>query len=126
MLHLCEVRLYSDQIGLIKECISQSPRCYRQSTKFLDLAELLRVAVVRAIFETNPGEKVQHMFPCAFPGDRGTQMPLAVLHCRGRCIVGWELLIRLFPWRCDLDHSRPIRRYLGWEKIRHASYSTTE
>ncbi|XP_072794287.1 NBAS subunit of NRZ tethering complex [Vicugna pacos] len=39
-----QVRLCSDRIGLIKECISQSPTCYRQSTKLLGLAELLRVA----------------------------------------------------------------------------------
>ncbi|XP_037669373.1 neuroblastoma-amplified sequence isoform X2 [Choloepus didactylus] len=39
-----QVRLYSDRIGLIKECISESPTCYKQSTKLLGLAELLRVA----------------------------------------------------------------------------------
>ena len=38
------VRLCSDRIGLIKECICQSPMCYKQSTKLLGLAELLRVA----------------------------------------------------------------------------------
>nr|XP_010945645.1 neuroblastoma-amplified sequence isoform X1 [Camelus bactrianus] len=39
-----QVRLCSDRIGLIKECISQSPTCYRQSAKLLGLAELLRVS----------------------------------------------------------------------------------
>ncbi|XP_033693886.1 NBAS subunit of NRZ tethering complex isoform X2 [Tursiops truncatus] len=39
-----QVRLCSDRIGLIKECICQSPMCYKQSTKLLGLAELLRVA----------------------------------------------------------------------------------
>ncbi|OWK10072.1 NBAS [Cervus elaphus hippelaphus] len=39
-----QVRLRSDRIGLIKECICQSPTCYKQSTKLLGLAELLRVA----------------------------------------------------------------------------------
>ncbi|XP_040848780.1 neuroblastoma-amplified sequence isoform X2 [Ochotona curzoniae] len=39
-----QVRLCSDRISLIKECISQSPTCYRQSSKLLSLAELLRVA----------------------------------------------------------------------------------
>ncbi|XP_042637798.1 neuroblastoma-amplified sequence [Orycteropus afer afer] len=39
-----QVRLFSDRIGLIKECISQSPTCYKQSAKLLGLAELLRVA----------------------------------------------------------------------------------
>ncbi|DAA24508.1 TPA: neuroblastoma amplified sequence [Bos taurus] len=39
-----QVRLCSDRIGLVKECICQSPMCYKQSTKLLDLAELLRVA----------------------------------------------------------------------------------
>ncbi|KAB0380519.1 hypothetical protein FD755_008303 [Muntiacus reevesi] len=39
-----QVRLCSDRIGLIKECIRQSPTCYKQSTKLLGLAELLRVA----------------------------------------------------------------------------------
>uniref|UniRef100_A0A8D1REX4 Neuroblastoma-amplified sequence n=1 Tax=Sus scrofa TaxID=9823 RepID=A0A8D1REX4_PIG len=39
-----QVRLCSDRIGLIKECICQSPTCYRQSAKLLGLAELLRVA----------------------------------------------------------------------------------
>nr|XP_058934214.1 NBAS subunit of NRZ tethering complex isoform X2 [Kogia breviceps] len=39
-----QVRLCSDRIGLIKECICESPVCYKQSTKLLGLAELLRVA----------------------------------------------------------------------------------
>uniref|UniRef100_A0A452VGD1 NBAS subunit of NRZ tethering complex n=1 Tax=Ursus maritimus TaxID=29073 RepID=A0A452VGD1_URSMA len=39
-----QVRLCSDRISLIKECICQSPTCYRQSAKLLGLAELLRVA----------------------------------------------------------------------------------
>ncbi|KAM5126870.1 LOW QUALITY PROTEIN: NBAS subunit of NRZ tethering complex-like [Callospermophilus lateralis] len=39
-----QVRLCSDRISLIKECISQSPVCYKQSAKVLGLAELLRVA----------------------------------------------------------------------------------
>ncbi|KAF0870718.1 NBAS protein, partial [Crocuta crocuta] len=39
-----QVRLCSDRIGLIKECICQSPTCYRQSSKLLGLADLLRVA----------------------------------------------------------------------------------
>ncbi|EAX00903.1 neuroblastoma-amplified protein, isoform CRA_d [Homo sapiens] len=39
-----QVRLCPDRISLIKECISQSPTCYKQSTKLLGLAELLRVA----------------------------------------------------------------------------------
>ncbi|XP_033611926.1 neuroblastoma-amplified sequence isoform X1 [Fukomys damarensis] len=39
-----QVRLCTDRISLIKECISQSPMCYRQSAKLLSLAELLRVA----------------------------------------------------------------------------------
>ncbi|XP_045142533.1 neuroblastoma-amplified sequence, partial [Echinops telfairi] len=39
-----QVRLFSDRIGLIKECIAQSPTCYKQSAKLLGLAELLRVA----------------------------------------------------------------------------------
>ncbi|XP_049759436.1 NBAS subunit of NRZ tethering complex isoform X1 [Elephas maximus indicus] len=39
-----QVRLFSDRIGLIKECISQSPTCYKQAAKLLGLAELLRVA----------------------------------------------------------------------------------
>jgi hypothetical protein len=38
------VRLCSDRISLIKECISQSPTCYKQSVKLLGLAELLKVA----------------------------------------------------------------------------------
>ncbi|XP_069925849.1 NBAS subunit of NRZ tethering complex isoform X1 [Oryctolagus cuniculus] len=39
-----QVRLRSNRISLIKECISQSPTCYKQSSKLLSLAELLRVA----------------------------------------------------------------------------------
>ncbi|EDM03117.1 rCG62269, isoform CRA_a [Rattus norvegicus] len=39
-----QVRLCSDRISLIKECVSQSPTCYKQSAKLLGLAELLRVA----------------------------------------------------------------------------------
>ncbi|XP_004686491.1 PREDICTED: neuroblastoma-amplified sequence [Condylura cristata] len=39
-----QVRLRSDRISLIKECICQFPMCYKQSAKLLDLAELLRVA----------------------------------------------------------------------------------
>ncbi|XP_014586788.2 NBAS subunit of NRZ tethering complex [Equus caballus] len=39
-----QVRLCSDRIGLIKECICQSPTCYKQSAKLLGLAELLRIA----------------------------------------------------------------------------------
>ncbi|KAL6041533.1 hypothetical protein STEG23_030577, partial [Scotinomys teguina] len=40
-----QVRLCSDRISLIKECVSQFPTCYKQSVKLLGLAELLRVAV---------------------------------------------------------------------------------
>ncbi|XP_054977538.1 NBAS subunit of NRZ tethering complex [Sorex araneus] len=39
-----QVRLCSDRLGLIKECICQSPTCYKQSAKLLGLAELLRIA----------------------------------------------------------------------------------
>ncbi|XP_032285991.1 neuroblastoma-amplified sequence isoform X1 [Phoca vitulina] len=39
-----QVRLCSDRISFIKECICQSPTCYKQSAKLLGLAELLRVA----------------------------------------------------------------------------------
>ncbi|XP_050999438.1 NBAS subunit of NRZ tethering complex [Acomys russatus] len=39
-----QVRLCSDRISLIKECVSQCPTCYKQSAKLLGLAELLRVA----------------------------------------------------------------------------------
>ncbi|XP_013359802.1 PREDICTED: neuroblastoma-amplified sequence isoform X2 [Chinchilla lanigera] len=39
-----QVRLRADRLSLIKECISQSPTCYKQSVKLLSLAELLRVA----------------------------------------------------------------------------------
>ncbi|XP_023558187.1 neuroblastoma-amplified sequence isoform X2 [Octodon degus] len=39
-----QVRLCTDRISLIKECILQSPTCYKQSAKLLGLAELLRVA----------------------------------------------------------------------------------
>ncbi|CAO2605019.1 NBAS subunit of NRZ tethering complex [Lemmus lemmus] len=39
-----QVRLCSDRISLIKECVLQSPTCYKQSAKLLGLAELLRVA----------------------------------------------------------------------------------
>ncbi|XP_036737524.2 NBAS subunit of NRZ tethering complex isoform X2 [Manis pentadactyla] len=39
-----QVRLCSDRISLIKECICQSPTCYKQSAKLLGLSELLRVA----------------------------------------------------------------------------------
>ncbi|GAB1297311.1 Neuroblastoma-amplified sequence [Apodemus speciosus] len=39
-----QVRLCSDRITLIQECVSQSPTCYKQSAKLLGLAELLRVA----------------------------------------------------------------------------------
>ncbi|KAG8524784.1 Neuroblastoma-amplified sequence [Galemys pyrenaicus] len=39
-----QVRLRSDRISLIKECICQFPMCYKQSSKLLGLAELLRVA----------------------------------------------------------------------------------
>ncbi|XP_032209160.1 neuroblastoma-amplified sequence isoform X3 [Mustela erminea] len=39
-----QVRLCSDRISLIKECLQQSPTCYKQSAKLLGLAELLRVA----------------------------------------------------------------------------------
>ncbi|XP_036290535.1 neuroblastoma-amplified sequence isoform X3 [Pipistrellus kuhlii] len=39
-----QVRLRSDRVSLIKECLCQSPTCYKLSTKLLGLAELLRVA----------------------------------------------------------------------------------
>ncbi|XP_036191191.1 neuroblastoma-amplified sequence isoform X1 [Myotis myotis] len=39
-----QVRLHSDRLSLIKECLCQSPTCYKQSAKLLGLAELLRVA----------------------------------------------------------------------------------
>uniref|UniRef100_A0ACB8GE38 Uncharacterized protein n=1 Tax=Sphaerodactylus townsendi TaxID=933632 RepID=A0ACB8GE38_9SAUR len=39
-----EVRLCSDQLSLIKECLLQLPSNYKQSSKLLELADLLRVA----------------------------------------------------------------------------------
>ncbi|XP_068136383.1 NBAS subunit of NRZ tethering complex isoform X2 [Hyperolius riggenbachi] len=39
-----QVRLCSDRLSLIKRCISQSPSSYKQSSKLLKLARLLRVA----------------------------------------------------------------------------------
>ncbi|XP_006910303.1 neuroblastoma-amplified sequence isoform X1 [Pteropus alecto] len=39
-----QVRLCSDRVSLIQECICQSPTCYKQSAQLLGLAELLRVA----------------------------------------------------------------------------------
>ncbi|KAF6105051.1 NBAS subunit of NRZ tethering complex [Phyllostomus discolor] len=39
-----QVRLCSDRVGLIKECVRQAPTCYKQAAKLLGLAELLRVA----------------------------------------------------------------------------------
>uniref|UniRef100_A0A672NW87 Sec39 domain-containing protein n=1 Tax=Sinocyclocheilus grahami TaxID=75366 RepID=A0A672NW87_SINGR len=39
-----QVRLWTDRLSLIKECISQCPTAYRQSTLLLSLARLLRVA----------------------------------------------------------------------------------
>lgn len=38
------VRLCSDRLGLIKDCLSQLPTNYKQSAKLLGLANLLRVA----------------------------------------------------------------------------------
>lgn len=43
-LSLSAVRLHSDRVSLIKECLCQSPTCYKQAAKLLGLAELLRVA----------------------------------------------------------------------------------
>lgn len=43
-LFLSAVRLRTDRLSLIKECISQCPTAYRQSTLLLSLARLLRVA----------------------------------------------------------------------------------
>ncbi|KAI4898258.1 hypothetical protein NFI96_033076, partial [Prochilodus magdalenae] len=39
-----QVRLRDDRLSLIKECISQCPTAYKQSTLLLELARLLRVA----------------------------------------------------------------------------------
>ncbi|XP_051954373.1 NBAS subunit of NRZ tethering complex [Xyrauchen texanus] len=39
-----QVRLRTDRLSLIKECISQCPTAYRKSTLLLNLARLLRVA----------------------------------------------------------------------------------
>uniref|UniRef100_A0A673JYD9 Neuroblastoma-amplified sequence N-terminal domain-containing protein n=1 Tax=Sinocyclocheilus rhinocerous TaxID=307959 RepID=A0A673JYD9_9TELE len=39
-----QVRLRTDRLSLIKQCISQCPTAYRQSTLLLSLARLLRVA----------------------------------------------------------------------------------
>ncbi|KAL6485772.1 hypothetical protein MHYP_G00051640 [Metynnis hypsauchen] len=39
-----QVRLRDDRLSLIKECISQCPNAYKQSTLLLELARLLRVA----------------------------------------------------------------------------------
>ncbi|XP_066561749.1 NBAS subunit of NRZ tethering complex [Amia ocellicauda] len=39
-----QVRLRSDRLTLIEECISQCPTAYKQSTKLLGLADLLRVS----------------------------------------------------------------------------------
>ncbi|XP_069462044.1 NBAS subunit of NRZ tethering complex isoform X2 [Ambystoma mexicanum] len=39
-----QVRLCSDRLSLIKKCIAQCPTNYKQSTKILTLAKLLRVA----------------------------------------------------------------------------------
>lgn len=41
---LTTVRLCSDRLGLIKDCLSQLPTNYKQSAKLLGLANLLRVA----------------------------------------------------------------------------------
>ncbi len=38
------VRLRSDRLSLIKECIADCPSAYKQSTTLLNLASLLRVA----------------------------------------------------------------------------------
>ncbi|KAA0708511.1 Neuroblastoma-amplified sequence [Triplophysa tibetana] len=39
-----QVRLRADRLSLVKECISQCPTAYKQSTLLLSLAKLLRVA----------------------------------------------------------------------------------
>ncbi|XP_030054710.1 NBAS subunit of NRZ tethering complex [Microcaecilia unicolor] len=39
-----QVRLCTDRLGLIKNCIAERPTNYKQSAKFLSLASLLRVA----------------------------------------------------------------------------------
>uniref|UniRef100_G1NML7 NBAS subunit of NRZ tethering complex n=1 Tax=Meleagris gallopavo TaxID=9103 RepID=G1NML7_MELGA len=39
-----QVRLCSDRLGLVKDCLSQLPTNYKQSAKLLGLANLLRVA----------------------------------------------------------------------------------
>lgn len=41
---LSAVRLRADRLSLVKECISQCPTAYKQSTLLLSLARLLRVA----------------------------------------------------------------------------------
>uniref|UniRef100_A0A672QJL0 Neuroblastoma-amplified sequence n=1 Tax=Sinocyclocheilus grahami TaxID=75366 RepID=A0A672QJL0_SINGR len=43
-LHYKDLRLRTDRLSLIKQCISQCPTAYRQSTLLLSLARLLRVA----------------------------------------------------------------------------------
>lgn len=49
------VRLCSDRVSLIQECIRQSPTCYKQSTQLLGLAELLRVAGMFSVPDLEQG-----------------------------------------------------------------------
>ncbi|MGH0150882.1 UNVERIFIED_CONTAM: hypothetical protein FKN15_036300 [Acipenser sinensis] len=51
------VRLRSDRLSLIEECISQCQTAYKQSTKLLGLANLLRVAVTYTSYHHSPLEK---------------------------------------------------------------------
>ncbi|KAM5262785.1 NBAS subunit of NRZ tethering complex [Ctenodactylus gundi] len=89
-----QVRLCSNRISLVKECISQSPACYRQSAKLLGLADLLRVAG-----EDSEERRGQVLILLAEQALRFHDYKVANLHCQELMATGypksWEVCSQL-------------------------------
>ncbi|KAF6321497.1 NBAS subunit of NRZ tethering complex [Rhinolophus ferrumequinum] len=80
-----QVRLCADRVSLIKECIYQSPTCYKQSTKLLGLAELLKVA------GENPEERQgQVLILLVEQALRFHDYKAASVHCRELMATGYS------------------------------------
>uniref|UniRef100_A0A8C4LN66 NBAS subunit of NRZ tethering complex n=1 Tax=Equus asinus asinus TaxID=83772 RepID=A0A8C4LN66_EQUAS len=113
-----QVRLCSDRIGLIKECICQSPTCYKQSAKLLGLAELLRVA----------GERGQVLILLVEQALRFHDYKAANVHCQELMATGysksWDVCSQL--GQSEGYHDLAIRQELMAFALTHCPPSSIE
>ncbi|XP_043920727.1 neuroblastoma-amplified sequence [Protopterus annectens] len=80
-----QVRLRSDRLSLIKECISQCPTAYKQSGKLLVLADLLRVSG-----DDQPRRKGQVLMLLAEQALRCQDYRAANIHCQELMAAGYS------------------------------------